>query len=153
MARVSRRKLVAGMSAAPWLTDGRLAAPAAADPVLVLCAHYADLMRHGDTLLRRWSAREDWLATHRDWFNLSDAAQKRLPEAQLLALIDAEYERCTREGAQVLRRLRKMPALTIEGATAKVRVAADAIDPDDYPSAHRVLLSAIADLRALQTRT
>jgi len=40
-------------------------------------------------------------------------------------------------------------AVTIEGAAAKLGVVAKAIDPDDYPSAHRVLLSAITDLRAI----
>jgi hypothetical protein len=152
MARLSRRKLVAGMSAAPWLADGRLARTAAADPVLLLCGHYGDLVRRGDTLLRRWSDREAWLGKHRNWFSLSEADQKRLPEAQLLYAIDAEYERCTRECAQLLRRLRSVTAVTVEGAIAKLSIAAEAIEPDDYPSAHRVLLSAIADLRALQPR-
>jgi hypothetical protein len=70
--------------------------------------------------------------------------------SQLLYAIDAEYERCTRECARVLRRLRAVPAVTPEGAIAKLSIVAEAIEPDDYPSAHRVLLSALADLRALQ---
>lgn len=53
MARLSRRKLVAGMSAAPWVSEVKLATAAATDPVLVLCGHYADLVRHGEILLRR----------------------------------------------------------------------------------------------------
>jgi hypothetical protein len=150
MARLSRRKLVAGMSAAPWLCDVELARAATADPVLVLCGHYADLVRHGETLLRRWSDREAWLGKHRDWFRLSDDEQKLLPEAQLLYAIDAEYERCTRECTRVLRRLRNVPAETVEGAIAKLSIAVEAIEPDDHAGAHRVLLSAIADLRALR---
>lgn len=152
MARLSRRKLVAGMSAAPWLSELKLTRAAAADPVLVLCGHYADLIRHGEALLRRWSDREAWLGKHRDWFSLSDGEQKLLPEAQALYAIDAEYERCTRECVRVLRRLRNVPALTVESAIAKLSIAAEAIEPHDYPSAHRVL-SAIADLRALQPRS
>lgn len=151
MGRLSRRKLVAGMSAAPWLSDLEMPHTVAADPVLVLCGHYADLVRRGETLLRRWSDREAWLGKHRNWFRLSEDEQRRLPEAQLLYAIDAEYERCTRECARLLRRLRAVPAVTVEGAIAKLSIAAEAIEPDDYPSAHRVLLSAIADLRALQT--
>jgi hypothetical protein len=150
MARLSRRKLVAGMSAAPWLADAKLARAAAADPVLVLCGHYGDLVRQGENLLRRWSDREAWLGKHRNWFGLSDEEQKRLPEARVLYAIDAEYEHCTRACAQVLRRLRNVPAVTAEGAIAKLRIVAEAIEPDDCPSAHRVLLSAIADLRALR---
>ena len=151
MPRLSRRKLVAGMSAAPWLVQREVAHAAVADPVLLLCGHYADLVRHGYGLLRRWSDREAWLGKHRDWFRLSDDEQKRLPEGQLLYAIDAEYERCTRDCVRVLRRLRSIPAVTVEGAIAKLSVAAEAIEPDDYPSAHRVLLSAISDLRALAT--
>ncbi|MBY0567334.1 MAG: hypothetical protein K2P70_08485 [Hyphomonadaceae bacterium] len=152
MARLSRRKLVAGMSVAPWLSDVRLTRAMAGDPVLVLCGHYADLVRHGEILLRRWSDHEAWLGKNRNWFGLSDVEQKRLPEAQLLYAIDAEYERCTRECARVLRRVRNVPAVTVEGAIAKLSIAAESIEPDDYPSAHRVLLSAIGDLRALQRR-
>lgn len=152
MPSLSRRKLVAGMSTAPWLSDAVAARAAAADPVLVLCGHYADLVRRGDSLLRRWSDHEAWLGKHRNWFRLSDAEQKRLPEAQLLYAIDAEYERCTREGVRLLRRLRAVPAVTVEGAIAKLSIAAEAIEPDDYPSAHYVLQSAIADLQAIQAR-
>ena len=108
------------MSAVPWLSNVELTQAAAADPVLVLCGHYADLVRHGEMLLRRWSDREAWLGKHRDWFRLSDDEQKRLPEAQLLYAIDADYERCTRESVRVLRRLRSVPAVTIDGAIAQL---------------------------------
>jgi hypothetical protein len=43
-----------------------------------------------------------------------------------------------------------VPAETVEGAIAKLSIAVEAIEPDDHAGAHRVLLSAIADLRALR---
>lgn len=150
MARLSRRKLVTGMGASLWPTDEEYARAISADPVLVLCGHYADLIRRGDMLLRRWSDREAWLGKHRHWFSLSADEQRRVPEAQMLYAIDAEYEQCTRECAQVLRRLRSVPAMTLEGAAAKLRIVAEVIEPDDYPSAYRVLLSALEDLDAMQ---
>lgn len=149
MARLSRRKVVAALGSVPLLTDGKFTAAAAADPVLVLCAHYGELARRQEHLMRQWGDREAWLGDHRDWFSLSNTQQRALPEAQLLYAIDEEYDRCVRAGVRVVRRLRAVPALTVDGATAKLSVVADVIDPEDYPGAHRVLLSAIADLRSI----
>lgn len=149
MPRPSRRKVVAGLSAAPLATQGDVAKAALADPVLVLCAHYNDLLRRNDVLLRAWSDHEAWLADNRDWFKLSKAAQDAAPEAGLLDSIDNELDACMGERIRVLRRLRAIPARTIAGAAAKLGIVAEFIEPGDYPAAHRVLLSAIADLRAI----
>ena len=62
---------------------------------------------------------------------------------------DAEYERCVRAGVRIVRRLRDVPALTVGGAAAKLSVVAEVIDPEDYPGAHRVLLSVIEDVRVM----
>lgn len=147
MARLSRRKVVAALGSAPLLADGKSAA--AADPVLLLCAHYGELARRQELLMRQWGDREAWLGDNRDWFNLSKAGQRALPEAQLLYAIDEEYDRCVRAGVGIIRRLRAIPALTVDGAAAKLSVVAEVIDPEDYPGAHRVLLSTIEDLRAI----
>jgi hypothetical protein len=147
MARLSRRKVIAALGSAPLLADGKFTAAAVADPVLLLCAHYGELARRQELLLRQWSDREAWLGDNRDWFNLSKAQQRALPEAQLLYAIDAEYDRCVRAGVRIVRRLRALPALTVDGAAAKLSVVAEVIDPEDYPGAHRILLSTIEDLR------
>jgi hypothetical protein len=97
--------------------------------------------------MRQWGDREAWLSDNRDWFSLSKTEQRALPEAQLLYAIDAEYERCVRAGVRIVRRLRAVPALTVDGAAAKLSVVAEVIDPEDYPGAHRILLSTIEDLR------
>lgn len=149
MARLSRRKVVAALGSAPLLANGKFTAAAAADPVLVLCAHYAELARRQDYLLRQWGDREAWLGDNRNWFSLSKAEQRALPEAQLLYTIDEEYDRCVRAGIRIVRRLRAIPATTVDGAAAKLGVVAEVIDPEDYPAAHRVLLSTIEDLRAI----
>lgn len=149
MARLSRRKVVAALGSAPLIADGKFTAGAVADPVLLLCAHYGELSRRQELLMRQWGDREAWLGHHRDWFSLSKAAQRALPEAQLLYAIDAEYERCVRASVHIVRRLRGVPALTVDGAAAKLSVVAEVIDPEDYPGAHRILLSTIEDLRVM----
>lgn len=153
MAHLSRRTVVAALGSVPLLADGKVAAAVAADPVLVLCAHYGELARRQEFLLRRWGDREAWLGDNRNWFSLSKAEQRALPEAQLLYAIDEEYDRCVRAGVRIVRRLRALPALTVDGAAAKLSVVAEVIDPEDYPGAHRVLLSAIEDLRAMRRKS
>ncbi|MEQ1812458.1 MAG: hypothetical protein ABL889_21190 [Terricaulis sp.] len=149
MARLSRRKVVAALGSAPLLADGKFTAAAATDPVLVLCAHYGELAHRQERLMRQWGDREAWLGDNRDWFNLSKAEQRALPEAHLLYAIDDEYDRCVRAGVRIVRRLRAVPALTVEGAVAKLSVVAEVIDPEDYSGAHRILLSTIEDLRLI----
>lgn len=149
MPRLSRRKLVAALSSAPLLAQGDFAKAALADPVLVLCAHYGDLLRRREALMRAWGDHEAWLAANRNWFTLSKAEQRALPEGRMLDALDEEFNRCVGDGARVMRRLRSVSAHTIAGAAAKLSVVAEFIEPDDYPAAHRVLLSAIADLWAM----
>lgn len=149
MARLSRRKVVAALGSAPLLVDRKFTAATAADPVLLLCAHYGELARRQERLLRKWGDREAWLGDNRDWFSLSKAEQRALPEAQLLYAIDEEYDRCVRAGVRIVRRLRDVSALTVDGAAAKLSVVAEVIDPEDYPGAHRILLSTIEDLRVM----
>lgn len=150
MPRLSRRKVVAALSSAPLLAQGDFAKAAQADPVLVLCAHYGDLLRRREALMRAWGDHEAWLADNRDWFKLDKAGQRAVPEGGLLDALDDEYDRCVGEGVRVMRRLRSVPARTLAGAAAKLSVVAEFIEPDDYPAAHRVLVSAIADLRAMK---
>lgn len=152
MARASRRKVIAAIGAAPLLAQGDFAKAALADPVLVLCNHYADLLRRREALMCAWGDHEAWLATNRNWFNLSDAEQRDVPEGRLLVSIDNELDASMGECVRVLRRLRAIPARTIAGAVAKLSIVAEFIEPGDYPAAHRVLLSAVADLRAIERK-
>lgn len=149
MARLSRRKVVAALGSAPLLADGKFITAVATDPVLLLCTHYGELARRQELLMREWGHREAWLGGNRDWFSLGKEEQRALPEAQLLNAIDEEYDRCVRAGVRIVRRLRAVPALTVEGAAAKLSVVAEVIDPEDYPGAHRILLSTIEDLRLI----
>lgn len=150
MARTSRRNVIAAIGAAPLMAQGDFAKAALADPVLVLCAHYGDLLRRRETLIGAWSDHEAWLADNRDWFKLSRANQRAIPEGRLLDAIDDELDACMGQCVRVMRRLRAVPARTIPGAVAKLSIVAEFIEPGDYPAAHRVLLSAIADLNGIE---
>ncbi|MEJ0022896.1 MAG: hypothetical protein WDN76_05235 [Alphaproteobacteria bacterium] len=147
MSSPSRRKVITGISLAP-LIGSTTATTASADPALVLCDHYVELQQCQEKLLLRWSDVEAWLE-NRDWFKLSPEAQRRLPEGKVLRAIDDEIEQIAGHSARVVRKLRACPARTLVGAIAKLNVVADVIDPDDYPDAHDVLLSAVEDIRAL----
>lgn len=150
MPRLSRRKVVAVLSSAPLLAQGDFAKAALADPALVLCAHYGDLLRRREALMRAWGDHEAWLADNYDWFKLSKAEQRAVPEGRRLDALDEEFDRCVGKGVRMMRRLRAVRARTIVGAAAKLSVVAEFIEPDDYPAAHRVLVSTIADLRAMK---
>lgn len=152
MGRLSRRKVVAGLGAIPLSASGKDKMAAEADPVLVLCARYGELERRLEQLMRQWGDYEAWLGAHCNWYKLSRSEQRALPEARKLYAIDDAIERCIKESAQLLRRLRSVTALTPAGAAAKLSVIAIAIDPSDYPSAYRLLLSTIADLNVLSRK-
>ncbi len=66
-----------------------------------------------------------------------------------MTAIDDEIERIASQSAAIVRKLGDSPTRTLGGAIAKLNVVAHVIDPDDYPSAHDVLLGAIEDLRAI----
>ena len=152
MARASRRNVIAAIGAAPLVAPGYFAKAALADPVLVLCAHYGDLLRSREALMCAWGDHEAWLADNRDWFTLSRAEQRAVPEGTLLDAIDMELDACMGQCVRVMRRLRAVPACTIAGAVAKLSIVAEFIEPGDCPAAHRVLLSAIADLSRIERK-
>ncbi len=80
MPRLSRRNVVATLTSAPLLAQGDFFRAALADPVLVLCAHYGDLLRRRDAIVRAAGDHEEWLVDNRNWFNLSKAERRAVPE-------------------------------------------------------------------------
>ena len=118
MARLSRRKVVAALGSAPLLVDRKFTAATAADPVLLLCAHYGELARRQERLLRKWGDREAWLGDNRDWFNLSKAEQRALPEAQLLYAETPESS-ARREAAKDAQKYAPNPGSDLRGRPTK----------------------------------
>ncbi|HEX8900251.1 hypothetical protein [Vitreimonas sp.] len=156
----SRRALIAGAAAAPLLAAG-CALPTRAiaqapptenvtvDPALELARQCLALRRENERLHRRWGDTEAWLADNHDWFKLTDAQQRALPEARKLYDIDRRFVALEKERPRAMRRLRRTPAKSLAGAIGKLRVVVAAIEPDEFPSAYRLLEATIRDLQSL----
>lgn len=156
----SRRALIAGAAAAPLLAAGGALPTRAiaqepptksvpADPAVELARQCLALHRENERLHRRWGDAEAWLADNHDWFKLAEAQQRALPEARMLYDIDQRFAVLKKEFPRTMRRLRRTPAKSLAGAIGKLRVVVAAIEPDEFPSAYRLLEATIRDLRAL----
>lgn len=156
----SRRGLIAGAAAVPLLAvSGALPSSAIAretvtegaptDPVVELARQCLALHRENERLHRRWGDAEAWLADNHDWFKLTEAQQRALPEARKLYDIDQRFAALKKERPRAMRCLRRARAQSLAGAIGKLRVVAAAIDPDESPSAHRLLEATIRDLNAM----
>ena len=156
---LSRRGLIAGAAIAPLLgasaalpTPSPTARPVACavDPAIELARQCLALYRENERLHRRWGDVEAWLADKHDWFKLTEPQQRALPAARKLYDIDDRFAVLTKERPRTMRRLRRTPATSIAGAIGKLQVVAAAIDPEEFPSAHRLLEATIGDLRTIQ---
>lgn len=157
----SRRALIAGAAAAPLLAVIGDALPTRAiaqepstesvhvDPALQLARQCLALHRENERLHRRWGDAEAWLADNHDWFKLTEAQQRALPEARRLYNIDRRFAALEKERPRAMRRLRRTPAKSLAGAIGKLRVVVAAIEPDEFPSAYRLLEATIRDLQSL----
>ena len=154
---VSRRRLIAAAATAPLL--GAAAGPASAaappasaaeDPVVELARQCLALQRENGRLIRRWGDVEAWLSDNHDWFKLTEAERQALPAARKLYDIDDRLEFLRKERPRAMRGLRKTPATSLDGAIGKLEVVAAGIEPDEFPSAFRLLKATIGDLRVLQ---
>lgn len=157
---LSRRGLIAGAAIAPFLganaaCSGRPTPTArpmtgAVDPAIELARQCLALHRENERLHRRWGDVEAWLADNHNWFKLTEAQRRALPAARTLYDIDDRFAVLSKTRPRTMRRLRRTPATSIAGAIGKLRVVAAAIDPEEFPSAHRLLEATIGDLRTLQ---
>lgn len=156
----SRRALIAGAAAAPLLAAGG-ALPtraiahelpterASVDPAVELARQCLALHRENERLHRRWGDAEAWLADNHHWFKLTEAQQRVLPEARRLYDIDRRFAALEKERPRAMRRLRRTPAKSLAGAIGKLRVVVAAIEPDEFPSAYRLLEATIRDIERL----
>lgn len=106
--------------------------------------------RENERLHHRWGDAEAWLADNHNWFKLTEAEQRALPAARKLYDIDRRFAALEKERPRAMRRLRRTPAKSLTGAIGKLRVVVAAIEPDEFPSAYRLLEATIRDLSALQ---
>ncbi|MET0181624.1 MAG: hypothetical protein ABW199_01935 [Caulobacterales bacterium] len=151
MARISRRGLVLGASAAQIAAGASSEASPSKDDddaLIALCDRFVSLTRLQTELMIRWGKQEHWLAKNANWFALSKQEQRVLREARELFELDAQIESAMSERKQIARKLQAMPATSIAGVAAKLKAAIEEIDPDDNPSAFRILTSIVEEMEA-----
>ncbi len=157
---LSRRGLITAAAAAPLLAGGgprptRLEkavtpAPRAGDPVVELARQCLALHRENERLIRRWGDVESWLVDNHNWFGLSEAQRLALPAARRLYDIDDRLEFLRKERPRTMRGLRKKPATSLDGVIGKLKCVAGGMEPDEFPSAFKLLEATIRDLEAMR---
>jgi hypothetical protein len=159
----SRRGLIAGAAAAPLLAAGGVpskppktpklparALPSSIDPVVELARQSLALHRENERLHCRYGAVEAWLADNHNWFGLTEAQRRALPAGRRLYDIHDRWAVLAKERPRSIRRLRRTPATSLDGVIGKLQVVAAAMEPDEFPSAYRLLQATIGDLRQLR---
>ncbi len=159
----SRRGLIAGVAAAPLLATGSAPSkrpptpklpvetpPSPIDPVVELARQSLALHRENERLHRRYGTVEAWLADNHNWFRLTEAQQRALPAGRKLYDIHDRWAVLDKERPRTMRRLRRTPVTSLDGVIGKLQVVAAAIEPDEFPSAYRLLKATINDLRMLR---
>jgi len=161
----SRRALIAGAAAAPLLAAGGVpskqpppppmaaeASPSAVDPVVGLAREAWLLHRENERLHRRYGTVEAWLVDKHNWFKLTEAERRALPAGRKLYAIHERWAVLDKELPRSIRRLRRLPATSLDGVIGKLQVVAAAMEPDEFPSAFSLLKSTIGDLKQMRSR-
>lgn len=117
--------------------------------IIALCERHRDIDVKRDELHARLGEVETMLVDRHAWFQLSRVERRKLPAAAVLYDTEDELDALDRESAQLVTKLRDVPAETLRGVLAKFRVVARVIDPNDYPDAYAVLSGAIEELEVL----
>lgn|GEM_PF-1393361 len=148
---LSRRTVV--VTAAATLTPG--AGKSAAGPVLAtssvaeIGAQWRVARQAESALAVRWSDLETWLIDNVGWADLTDDEQKALPEALELHAIDAQLQQLDADRRQCQVALIRLPAASRDDLLVKLQIVADLLNPADHALAHRLLATAIEDLKPL----
>ena len=141
------------VSAAATLTPG--AGRGAAGPVLAtssvaeIGAQWRVARQAEAALVARWSSIETWLIHNFGWADLTDDEQRALPEAAELHAIDTQLQQVDTDRHQCEVALIGLPAASRDDLQVKLQVVADLLNPADHAVAHRLLTTAIEELKAL----
>ena len=158
--KLSRRHLIAGAAAAPLIgaaksapfsnaNASRSAAPGI-DPVVEMARECLALHRESERLHRRYGTVEEWLVDRHDWFKLSKAQRRALPEGRKLQDIKDRLDFLWKDRPRKMRRFRNTPATSLEGVIGKLKCVAGGMEPDEFPSAFKLLQATIRDLEAMR---
>ncbi len=158
--KLSRRHLIGGAAMAPLIgasstepLSGTTPLPAttpAIDPVVEMAQECLALHRESERLHRRYGTVEEWLVDRHNWFKLSKAQRRALPEGRKLQDIKDRLDFLWKERPRKMRRLRNTRATSLEGAIGKLKCVAGGTEPDEFPSAFKLLQTTIRDLEAMR---
>ncbi len=156
---VSRRGLIVGVAAAPLasatipstipLANAARSATPAIDPVVQMARECLALHRESERLHRRYGDVEALLFDNCRRLKLSKAQQRDQPEARKLQEITDRLDFLWKHRPRKMRRLRNMPATSIGGVIGKLKCVAGGMEPDEFPSAFKLLQATIRDLEAM----
>ncbi|MFN3465296.1 MAG: hypothetical protein ACK4X1_14600 [Terricaulis sp.] len=139
MAKLSRRKLIAGAAAAPLAgslngkTTRQASKRAKVDPVVKHVAAWMAERDHHDAMALEWSKLESKLERKtRGKMELGRATRSSAPEARAMRLLDrriaASWKRLERAAARIV----MMRPTSAQGALAKIRLAVRIQGPYDW---------------------
>jgi hypothetical protein len=158
--KFSRRHLIAGVAATPLLaaanppprasTKAVREATRRLDPVVEMARECLALHRESERLHRRYGTVESVLFDNCKRLQLSKAQQRAQPEARKLQEISDRLDFLWKERPRKMRRLRNTRATSLEGVIGKLKCAAGGMQPDEFPSAFKLLQATIRDLEAMR---
>ena len=148
---VSRRLLMSAVGAAPAACALPINASRAAsdDPLVVACQAWLTRKARQEYLHRTHGTVEERVWAQIPHEQRSDEQMRACADGRLLLSMEAELEAWPSESAKLLRRIRRMRAQNIDGVVGKLQITADGMDAEHDVYEHRVLVSAIADVKRL----
>ncbi|HZZ31006.1 MAG TPA: hypothetical protein VFE10_03350 [Phenylobacterium sp.] len=123
--------------------------PQCADDAERLCRLWLAAERERDRLLLRWGDIEGDLIKRCHWCSLSEAEQETSPLGAPLRAIDKRLDVLFDEREAIARRLPLVTATSPGGVFLKLDVVRRELQGEDFPMIHRLLTSAVRDLRSL----
>jgi hypothetical protein len=130
MAKLSRRKLIAGAVAAPLVLDG---AASTSDPIVAAVAAWLIERAAHDAMAEEWGDFESKLiAKTRDKVGPAQARRSRLPEARAMRALDKRIAACWKRLERDARKVVLMRPTSAQGALAKIRLAVRIQGPYDW---------------------
>lgn len=158
--RLSRRHLIAGVAVTPLIGGTKAEPPSRAsvsrsatpaiDPVVEMARECLALHRDSERLHRRYGDVEALLFDNCRRLKLSKAQRRAHPEARELKDITDRLDFLWKERPRKMRRLRNTRATSLEGVIGKLKCAAGGMEPDEFPSAFKLLQATIRDLEAMR---
>jgi hypothetical protein len=144
MAKISRRKLIAGAAVAPLALNGAAhaapAKPAArasiteADPIVVKVAAWMAAADAREAMLEQWSDLDAALIAKRKAMKLSaaQARRERLPETRAMRALDRKIKAASKKLDRDAGRIVVMRSTSAQGALAKIRLGLRIQGPYDW---------------------